>query len=447
MNVCFSILGWRRCLKWIAPILFLISLIAALSLGHDPSLAQLDKLDAPIAPREEIRGVWITTNDTNMLRDRRRVQTAMSQLRQLNFNTVYPVVYNSGYVMYPSPVAQRYNIQPFVYTGTEGQDMIADVISQAHQQGLFVIPWFEFGFMAPPTSELALNNPDWLTQKRDGGQTSISAAGEVVWLNPFRPEVQQFIQDLVMEVVTRYDVDGIQFDDHMSLPAEFGYDPYTIALYRKETKKAPPNDPKDPAWIRWRADKITAFMLQLNKAIKAQKPYTVISISPNYYDFAYKLHLQDWLSWVRQNIVDEVVMQVYRDNLNSFLTKITRSEMVESQRRMPTAVGILTGFRNRPISIGQIQSQVQASRDRGLGVAFFSFESLWDIAPEPVNQRQLAFQSFFPNLANRVRTIDISLPIPPSPSPRSSPTTTVTNGSPSSTPPPTPIPKPRIFRR
>ena len=125
--------------------------------------------------------------------------------------------------------------------------------------------------MAPPTSELALNHPDWLTQKRDGSQTSISAAGEVMWLNPFHPEVQQFITDLVVEIVTQYDVDGIQFDDHMSLPHEFGYDKYTVALYTQETKNIPPANPQDLDWVRWRADKITAFMVQLNQAVKAEK--------------------------------------------------------------------------------------------------------------------------------------------------------------------------------
>jgi uncharacterized lipoprotein YddW (UPF0748 family) len=58
--------------------------------------------------------------------------------------------------------------------------------------------------------------------------------------------------------------------------------------------------------MRWRADKITAFMVQLNQAVKARKPNAIFSISPNYYDFAYKFQLQDWLAWVRQNIVDEL---------------------------------------------------------------------------------------------------------------------------------------------
>lgn len=388
-------LQWLRPRRWFAillPLLFALSLLAVL-LSSSPTPA------AP--PRPEIRGVWLTSNDTAVLRDRQKLQDAIIQLRRLNFNTIYPVVWNAGYAMYPSSVVQRLGIQSFTYTGDQGQDILADAIAQAHQQGLLAIPWFEFGFMAPPTSELAMNHPEWLTQKQDGSQTSISAAGEVVWLNPLRPDVQQFITDLIVEIATQYDIDGIQFDDHMSLPSEFGYDDFTIALYKSETQKSPPTNPQDPAWVRWRADKITAFMAKLSQAIKARKPQAIVSISPNYYDFAYRLHLQDWRAWIQKNIVDELVVQVYRSDLQSFIDQINRPEIQEAQQKVATGIGILTGLRNQPITLWQIQSQVRAAQERGLGISFFYYESLWDYAPEPVSERQNGFQALFPYPALR----------------------------------------------
>jgi uncharacterized lipoprotein YddW (UPF0748 family) len=396
MKSTFLVQTWRRRFKYIFLLLILISFITVLLVDtFTPAIAQL--------PRQEIRGVWMTSNDFDTLKDRAKVQEAMSQLRRLNFNTIYPVVWNSGYVMYPSAIAQRAGIQPFVLRGADGHDILADLINQAHRKGLLAIPWFEFGFMAPPTSELALNYPDWFTQKRDGSQTSISAAGEVMWLNPFHPKVQQFITNLVLEVVTQYDADGIQFDDHTSLPHEFGYDEYTVALYTQETKKAPPKDAKDPAWVKWRADKITAFMVQLNQAVKQRKPQAIFSVSPNYYDFAYKFHLQDWLSWVRQNIVDELIVQVYRPNLQSFVENISRAEIQEAQQIIPTGIGIMTGLRNNQVPMQQIKSQVRAVQQRGLGVTFFYYESLWNDAPEPLSDRQAAFETLFPSPALRAR--------------------------------------------
>jgi uncharacterized lipoprotein YddW (UPF0748 family) len=397
-------LGWQReqtinwhhkLLKNLFPLLFLISLVTVLLTNSlTPVTAQM--------ARQEIRGVWITNNDLNILKDRAKVQDAVTQLRKLNFNTIYPVVWNSGYVMYPSNVAKRLDIQPFVFRGSDGHDILADLINQAHHQNLLVVPWFEFGFMAPPTSELALNKPEWFTQKRNGTTTSISAAGEVSWLNPFHPQVQQFITDLLVELASNYDIDGIQFDDHTSLPHEFGYDKYTVTLYRQETKKNPPTDPKDPEWVSWRADRITDFMVRLNQRIKQIKPKGIFSVSPNYYDFAYKFQLQDWLQWVRANIVDELVVQVYRDNLESFTTKISRPEIQEVQEIIPTGVGIMAGLRTKPVPMQQIKSQVRAAQKRGLGVVFFYYESLWNKAPEPLAERFSGFQSLFPYPALRL---------------------------------------------
>jgi uncharacterized lipoprotein YddW (UPF0748 family) len=439
MRVRFTAQYWRR---FLLPFFFLVSLITVVILGNvTPTVAQspivppqpqtqpqlqlkpFPEVQPPLQqemqpqpqpqpqPRQEIRGVWMTINDLDVMKDRLKLQSAVAQLKRLNFNTIYPVVWNSGYVMYPSAVAQQKGIQPFVYRGSDGHDIIADLINQAHAQGLFVVPWFEFGFMTPQTSELALMHPNWLTQKRDGTQTSITAGGEVAWLNPFHPEVQQFLTNLVVETVTQYNVEGVQFDDNMSLPYEFGYDPSTIALYKKEMKKDPPSNPFDASWMKWRADKITAFMAQLNRAVKAKKNNLIFSISPNYYDHAYKFQLQDWLGWVRQDIADEIVMQVYRPDLQSFTSKIMRPEIIESQQKIPTAIGVLAGLRQNPVAMQQIQSQVRVAQERGLGVSFFYFESLWDKSPEPPSFRQAGFQVLFPSPA--YRSIAIRTPIDP----------------------------------
>ncbi len=391
--------GFRRSqrVKKLVPLLFLVGLIVTLGMG----------LSVPVgaqSSRSEIRGVWMTSIDSDVLMDQGKLRTAVDQLSRLNFNTVYPVIWNAGYVLYPSAIAQQAGIQTFVRTGNQGHDILADLIAQGHRQGLLVIPWFEFGFMAPPTSELALNHPDWISERRDGSQSWVGAPGEVLWLNPFHPEVQELITKLVVEVVTQYDADGIQFDDNMGLPNEFGYDAYTVALYQKENKgKSPPANPQDPGWVKWRADKLTAFMVKLNKAVKARKPTAIFSVSPNPYDFAYKVHLQDWLGWVRRGIVDELIVQLYRPDLQSFVSQMNRPEILAAQQKIPTGVGVLTGLRNSPVPIARIASQVQAARDRGLGVSFFFFESLWNSAAEPAAARQAQFQALFPTPQPRNR--------------------------------------------
>jgi uncharacterized lipoprotein YddW (UPF0748 family) len=397
MQSLFFLGRWRRSIR--SFFLFALTFLF-ISIHHNfyPAIAQ--NTDSTVAPSQEIRGVWLTANDFDILADRQKTTTAMTRLRQANFNTVYPVVWNSGYAKYPSAVARAAGI-PYFHTGNEGQDVLADIIKQSHSQGLLAIPWFEFGFMAPLGSELLMRHPKWQTFKRNGEETSMTAAGEMAWLNPFHPEVQKFIQDLVLEIVTNYNADGIQFDDHMSLPNEFGYDKYTIDLYQKETGSPPPSNPQDGAWVRWRANKISTFMFQLKNAVRKRKPKAIFSVSPNYYDFAYKMQLQDWLTWLRLCVIDELIVQVYRDDLASFTSKLDRPEMLEAKSLIPTGIGIMTGLRNRPVPMSQIKSQVRASHQQGLGVAFFYYESLWDLSPETSTERQAAFRSLFPNTESR----------------------------------------------
>ena len=105
----------------------------------------------------ELRGVWLTNIDSNVLFERDRLSLALERLHQLNFNTVYPTVWNWGYTLYPSRVAQRVIGRAIDPTpGLQGRDILREISQQGHQKGMAVIPWFEFGFIAPINSQLAL---------------------------------------------------------------------------------------------------------------------------------------------------------------------------------------------------------------------------------------------------------------------------------------------------
>ncbi|HEY9667773.1 MAG TPA: family 10 glycosylhydrolase, partial [Coleofasciculaceae cyanobacterium] len=288
----------------------------------------------------------------------------------------------------------------------QGRDVLKEIIEVGHQNGMRVIPWLEFGFKAPSYSDLAKNHPDWLTQQQNGVKTQIPAGTkpedrklmEIVWLNPFKPEVQQFIQDLAVEIVSKYDVDGIQFDDHFGLPVAFGYDDFTVELYKKEHQgKAPPTNAQDPEWVRWRANKITEFMARLFRAIKDTKEDVVVSLSPNPQRFSYESALADWATWERRGLVEELIVQIYRNDLNSFTSELEQPEVKAARSHIPVGVGILSGLKGKPISLAQIQKQVDAVRQRGFaGVSFFFYETLWNMGAEPAQQRQTAFASLFP---------------------------------------------------
>lgn len=356
------------------------------------------------AAKTELRGVWMTNIDSNVLFGRSRLTEALQNLKALNFNTVYPTVWNWGYTLYPSPVAQKVigrSLDP--EPGLQGRDMLKEVVTQGHQQGLDVIPWFEFGFMAPADSSLAKRHPSWLTSRRDGSQIWAEGKHDRVWLNPFRPEVQNFIQNLIVEIVSKYDVDGIQFDDHFGLPSELGYDPYTVNLYKKEHfGKNPPANPQDPQWLRWRADKITAYLQRVFRAVKARKPNAILSMAPNPQRVSYDLFLADWQKWERRGLIEELVLQVYRNDLNVFIKELEYPEVQAAKKHIPVSVGILSGLKNRSVPATQIQTQVAASRERNFaGVSFFFYETLWNLSSEKSSDRQNAFKNIFPDKLKR----------------------------------------------
>ena len=360
-------------------------------------------LNAQIPKSTELRGVWLTNIDSDVLFESNRLKQSLRTLQQLNFNTVYPAVWNWGYTLYPSKVAAKVIGKAVDPTpGLQKRDMLKEIVTEGHKQNLTVIPWFEFGFMAPADSLLAKNRPGWLTNRKDGTKIVKEGIHNRVWLNPFRPEVQKFIQDLIVEIVKNYDIDGIQFDDHFGLPSELGYDSYTTALYKKEHQgKLPPADFKDPEWVNWRANKITDFMKRVFTAIKANKKDCIVSVAPNPQRFSYEYFLADWQKWERMGIIEDLVLQIYRNDLNVFISELEYPEVKLAQSHIPVSIGILSGLKNRSVSMEQIKTQIEKVRERKFaGVSFFFYETLWNISQENPQQRQQTWQKIFPTPAN-----------------------------------------------
>ena len=395
-------------LHWIA-ISLIVFIWAVGNIGLNTANSPSKIIDSP----QEIRGVWITNVNSGVLFMPWAINRALNQLSQLQFNTVYPVVWNRGTTFYRSAVSRRVtgrSQDDLLNLMRLGRDVLSEIIREGHQKGLRIIPWFEYGFMAPINSSLVRYHPDWVALPQDHQFKSIYSRADLthadsstaswigiqnVWLNPLHPQVQQFMRDLILEVVMKYDVDGIQFDDHFGMPVELGYDWFTVKLYQDEHNgKMPPDDPYNPQWMRWRANKITAFLTTLVKEIKAVKPNCIISLSPNPKSIAYQDYLQDWQTWVEQGLVEELIVQIYRDNSIAFIKELDDPAIQETRQKIPVSIGILTGILGRVVDIKTIQQQVQAVRDHHFkGISFFYWESLWSyITPDAPQERRRMFQ-------------------------------------------------------
>jgi uncharacterized lipoprotein YddW (UPF0748 family) len=369
-------------------------------------IAQPQALPAQDQPDPEVRGVWLTNIDSEVLFSKDNLAAGIQRLKAMNINTLYPVVWNMGYTQFPSRSAERLLGQrqrlwpgrnPRFEAEQGDRDMLQEIIELAHAEGMAVIPWFEFGFMAPADYDIRLQHPEWFTQRQDGTQEIQMGEEVFTWMNPFHPQTRRLLLLLMADVLENYDVEGIQVDDHLGLPVDMGYDPYTIRLYQQEHDgELPPDDYRDPAWMRWRADQLTNFMKDVHRLIEQRQPDAILSVSPNPYPFAYAEYLQDWPTWEAAGILDEIIIQVYRNDLDRFVWELNKPATVQASKTTPTSIGLLSGLRGRPTDVGLLTEQLEAVRDRGYaGVSYFFYQTLWTPGRETAEERDTQFQKSF----------------------------------------------------
>lgn len=269
--------------------------------------------------QSSVRGVWLTNVDSKVLNSKTNIENAVNLCSELGFNTIFVVTWNKAATTYPSKIMKG-------FTGVEidhnlkGRDPLKELIDIAHKKNIKVIAWFEFGFSSSfkeNGGELLKRKPHW---------SAINNKNELVtkngfdWMNGIHPEVQSFLLSLIIEVVENYEIDGIQGDDRLpAMPVEGGYDEYTVKLYQSEHNgKLPPSNFRDSLWIDWRANKLNLFMRDIYSSVKKLKPNVIVSMAPSIFPWSKEEYLQDWVSWVKDGLVDLVIPQVYRYSLKEY---------------------------------------------------------------------------------------------------------------------------------
>jgi uncharacterized lipoprotein YddW (UPF0748 family) len=327
----------------------------------------------------EIRGVWLTTTDSNVLRSQQRIAEAMDFLAETGFNVVFPVVWGRGATLYPSQVMrQTFDIE--IEPSSAGRDPLAEIIAQAHRFNLKVIPWFEYGFASSYKMNggaLLAKKPEWAARDCHG---KLLEKNGFEWLNSLNPEVQNFMLNLILEVVQNYDVDGIQGDDRLpALPCEGGYDRTTLERYRQQFGKNPPQNSKDPQWLKWRADILTEFLARVYQSVKAVNPNLLISMTPNLPDWGYQEYLQDSRTWLERGLVDMFHPQIYRRDFLSYKNELNKilNEQLFGRRLPKLAPGILMKIGSYCMSPEHLLQVIKYNRACGIpGEIFFFYEGL-----------------------------------------------------------------------
>jgi len=289
---------------------FLFSLFLLFPSFILPLQAQVDL----IAPKWEVRAVWLTTaggadwpKTYDVEAQKRSLVEIFDVLQKKHFNTVFFQVRPRGNTFYKS----RYEPWAAELTGTLGQDPGWDpldfAINEAHKRGMELHAWFNVAKVynggEPPLSSprhILRSHPEW-AQLYDGEW----------WVDMGRPEVRAYTENLIMELVRLYDLDGIHLD-YIRYPGEKFDDWNSFRLYSDGVERD-----------KWRRNNITTFVREVYEQIMAEKPMMKVGSAPlGIYKpipgaqsgfSAYAELFQDARLWLREKIQDYVAPQLYWD--------------------------------------------------------------------------------------------------------------------------------------
>ncbi len=278
-------------------------------------------------PKREFRGVWIATvvnidwpkHKTDAVSKQQQDFIALLEYyKSLHFNAVIVQVRTAGDAFYPSKLAPWSEY----LTGEQGNpptpfyDPLKWMITESHKRGLEFHAWLNpyRATMSLDTTKLSTNHDfyvhrDWMIKY-----------GNRYYYNPGLPQVQKHLTAIVKEVVERYDVDAIHFDDYFypyKIKDEFFNDTTSYKLY------ALPNQSIED----WRRANVDSLIYNIHKTIKSSKPYVQFGISPfgvwrnasvdergsntqagqTNYDDLYA----DPLTWMKNGWIDYLAPQLY----------------------------------------------------------------------------------------------------------------------------------------
>ncbi len=330
--------------------------------------------------QQPIRGTWITNVASDVLKSKINIKEAIKICKENGINNVYVVVWNNGVTMYPSKVVEEYIgiKQSKIYTD---RDPIKEIIEEGHKAGIKVHAWFEFGFSYNYGDSNCLwqkKYPHWAGRDIKGNHLQ---KNKFFWWNSLHPDVQAFMNRLVLEVVNNYDIDGIQGDDRLpAMPSEGGYDEVTKKMYAEEhSGSLPPENSKDTAWVQWRADKLSNYIKQLYQSVKAANPKCIVSWAPSIYPWSKEQYLQNWPAWLNEGYADYIFPQLYRYNIEAYKKIIDElNTQVTAAQKSKIVPGILTSLGDGYlVKKEMLQKMIAYNRKNGYkGECTFYFETL-----------------------------------------------------------------------
>jgi uncharacterized lipoprotein YddW (UPF0748 family) len=186
-------------------------------------------------------------------------------------------------------------------------DPLEFTVTEAHQRGILVHAWFNpYRAFHPAAKTVSKNH---ITKTRPD---LVRQYGRYLWLDPTSKEVQDYSVRVVADVVQRYDIDGVHFDDYFYPYAEKDAsgnkiefpDDKNWEIYQKSGGKLSRDD--------WRRQNVNQFIEAVGRETKRIKPEVLYGISPfGVAEENYKNLYADAEKWLRDGTIDYFVPQLY----------------------------------------------------------------------------------------------------------------------------------------
>ncbi|MFD3231412.1 MULTISPECIES: glycoside hydrolase family 10 protein [unclassified Rahnella] len=304
-----------------------------------PPVAKHPLPGQPVQSHEPVRGVWLATvsrldwppvNSVNagsaslrISQQQQALTAKLDKLKSLGINTVFFQVKPDGTAFWPSKILPWSDMLTGKIGQDPGYDPLQFMLDEAHKRGMKVHAWFnpyrvsvntKPSTVAELNQTLPLHPASVFVLHRDWIRTS----GDRFVVDPGIPEARDWITSIVAEVVARYPVDGVQFDDYFysESPGSSLDDSLTFRKYGQGyASKAD-----------WRRHNTQMLIEQVSRTIKQLKPGVEFGVSPAgvwrnvshdpagsqtsgaaAYDEAYA----DTRLWVQQGLLDYIAPQLY----------------------------------------------------------------------------------------------------------------------------------------
>ena len=262
------------------------------------SLSLIAQNSDNISPKHEFRATWFTTvtnidwpSKSNLTVDQQKAELTnlLDQLAASNINAVCFQVRGRSDAYYKS------NYEPWAkeLTNTLGQDPgydpLAYVITEAHKRGMELHAWINPFRISTTTNNRLTENDINSLYKAPTGKTKLqwswvlaynngSFTGQII--DPGVPDAREYVVNVLMDIVTHYDIDGVVMDDYFyAYGGTNTEDQASQNAYYKENEVEDVDKDGDKL-DDWRRSNVDAVIADFSSKVRAAKPWVRFGMGP-----------------------------------------------------------------------------------------------------------------------------------------------------------------------